>query len=125
MSAGKTIIVGYESYLDEGGIYRVRIQPETAVASLGLITNSPPVGSPNRAGLIRVSAPKNGAGLKPRLLYLKLALGSEPPPDYSLDSKTCIPALTEVFYKTVIVARQVEYLNTLWIVTGGRPEYLR
>ncbi len=125
MSAGKTIIVGYESYYDTGGIYGVRIQPETAAAFLGLADNSPPVGDINRVGLIRVSAPKQGAGLKPRLLYLKLAIGSDPPPDYSLDSHTSIPALTESFYKTVILARQINYLGTLWIVTGGRPEFLR
>lgn len=124
MSAGQTLLTVYESYYDVGGLYPIRIQPESASASIGTVSNSPPSGVANRAARVKVTNSRRGAGLKPRLLYLKIALGSDPPPDYKLDSRTYIPALTESFYKLAITTKQIEYLNGLWIVTGGSPEYL-
>lgn len=124
MSAGTTLIVGYESYFDTGGVYPLRIQPESATAAIGLVSNEPPAAAINRLVSGKVGGSKRQKGLVVRLLYLKLAFGSDPPPDYSLSSRTAIPALTESFFKLAITTGELEYLNTLWKVTGGRPEYI-
>lgn len=125
MSAGKFIFSKYESTMDEGGIYRIRIQPQSALAAVGEELNSPPSGGINRTTTARVRSTNRQFGLGARLLYLKLALGADPPADYDLASVTAIPALTEAFYKLAIIAREISYLDTIWIVTGGRPERLR
>lgn len=125
MSAGKFLYTKYESTMDTGGIYRIRIQPESALAAVGEELNSPPSGGINRTTTARVRSTNRQFGLGARLLYLKLALAAEPPGEYDLTSSTVIPALTESFYKLAIVTREIAYLNTTWIVTGGRPERLR
>lgn len=124
MSAGNTLVVGYESYYDVGGIYPLRIQPESASASIGETSNSPPASPINRIVSAKVGGSKRKKGVLVRLIYLKIALGFDPPPDYSLTSRTAIPALTESFYKLAITTGELVYLDTTWKVTGGRPEYI-
>lgn len=125
MSAGKFIFSKYASTMDEGGIYRIRIQPQSALASVGEELNSPPSEAINRTTTARVRSTNREFGLGARLLYLKLALAAEPPTDYDLAASTAIPALTEAFYKLAILNREINYLGTIWVVTGGRPERLR
>lgn len=125
MSAGKFIYSKYESTMDTGGIYRIRIQPQSALAAVGETLNSPPEAVVNRTTTARVRSTSRQFGLGVRLLYLKLALGADPPSDYDPSSVTVIPALTESFYKLAIVTREITYLGTIWVVTGGRPERLR
>lgn len=122
MSGGSTITVGYESYFDVGGIYPLRIQPESAAASVGETLNSPPSSPINRLPSAKIGGSKRQKGVIVRMLYLKIALGFDPPSDYTLTSHTAIPALTEAFYKLAIVTGELNYLSTTWKVTGGRPE---
>ena len=125
MSSGKFIISRYQSTMDAGGIYKIRIQPDTALASMGLLLNDPPTESVNRSTSARVRGSKRMLGLNARILYLALRLGEDPPGEYSLDSVTSIPALTESFYILAVASGELEYLGVTWRVTGGRPEYLR
>ena len=125
MSAGKFILSKYQSTFDVDGIYKIRIQPESATASIGLVLNDPPSGSVNRLASARVRGSKRMLGTNARILYLTLLLTEDPPGDYSFGATTSIPALTETFYLLAITSGQLEYLGATWRVTGGRPEYLR
>lgn len=121
MSAGTFVKSKYEYGLDPTQIFRIRVQPETLLASAGGTTNDEPAAALNRSLYVKVGASRRQYGIRARGLYLTLAAGATPPPGYATLSKTFIPALTSAFYAAALTAGVVSYLGTTWSVEG-RPE---
>lgn len=123
MSAGAFEISRYEaSYA--ANIHPIRIQPETAAASIGGVDNDPPAGAANNPISVVTSRGRRSRGLIPRTVTLRAPATSQPA-GYLASGLTTIPALTEAFFNAATAGASVTYLGATFTVVGRSPEIVR
>lgn len=117
MSAGNFIRSRYES--DAGNIHPIRIQPETADATIGSV-NAAPAGAVDVPISARVSGGSRQIGLTAR--KVRLAFTGTPPTGYAANSVVTIPILTPARFNSVAVGTTGTYLGTAVEVVGKTSE---
>lgn len=121
MSAGPFVYSKYE--LDNGEVARIRVQPETISASLGVGANTAPSGSISIPGTVRVSNGNRSFGIKPRMVGLRFsATGAG---GYTEGSILRIPVLSSARYDAITVGDTGTYLGAAVEIVGKYPERVR
>lgn len=120
MSAGLFTYSRYEA--NAGGIYRIRIQPETASANIGG-ANAPPSGTINQQGTVRVTGGNRQFGIKARSVTVKFT--GTPPTGYASNQLYRIPILTEALWDGLNLGDTGTYLGVACEVVGKSPERVR
>lgn len=129
MSAGPFIRTFVQSILSPNRIYAIRVQPETIAASVApptgpAVINVPDPGPANQGISATVGGSTRRRGFHVSVVYLSLT--GTPPTNYSLNSRTVIPALNVEFVAAANTpGAAVTYLNTQWRVLSVRPERTR
>lgn len=72
MSAGAFQYSKYE--IDSGGIYRIRVQPETLALVLNSTTNLAPSSDISGVGTVRTGAGNRSFGIRPRLVSIRFTV---------------------------------------------------
>lgn len=121
MSAGAFVSSKYQA--DQGGIFRIRIQPETAVTTLGVNSNTAPSGSIDQIASARARGSKRRIGVTARTVTLK-PVGSAPA-GYKDGQSLVVPVLTPVVYNAVNLGDEATYLGVPYLVSGKSPERVR
>lgn len=121
MSAGAFQYSKYES--DQGGIYRIRVQPETLAATVDATVNGAPTGAIDSQGTVRVSNPRRGFGITPRRISIRWV--GAPPTGYKADETVQVVILTPALYNAANIGDPVTYLATNATVTGKSAEVVR
>lgn len=119
MSAGAFSTTRYQS--DEGGIYGIRVQPETLDLTIGGQTNDPPAGAIDQEGLARVSGGRRRIGIKARNVRIRFA--GTPPAGYEDIGIITLPVLTQAFYNAIPrTGGTGTYLGAAIAVVGKSPQ---
>lgn len=122
MSAGNFIRSRYEaSYSTPGVIHPIRIQPETAAATIGGIANDPPAGNITNPISASISRGKREKGLKPRTLSIQFPATGQPT-GYKASGTTVIVALTLDFWNLAAPGTTITYLGVSCTVIGRSAE---
>lgn len=122
MSAGKFI---RSRYITNGGaIARIRVQPETELASIGGTLNSAPVGAPTVPSRAKVSKGRREVGIGPRKIGVAFSPGQEPD-GYEPDTIIYVPALTRTFYDAAVVDQTMTYLTSQAVIVSKLEESVR
>lgn len=122
MSAGAFSDTKYQS--NKGGIYHIRVQPETAAATIGGGSNTAPAGAVNQEVSARARGGKRQIGMIARTIALK-PVGSAAPAGYKSGASLIIPVLTPDLYDAVSIGDTASYLGTPYLVAGKSPERVR
>lgn len=123
MSAGDFITTTYEATYDTTARHPIRVQTETATASIGGVVNGTVGGVATNPIQARVSGGKRTIGLIAKRVRMKLAPSATPPDGgYTANSTTVIPALRNDFYAAATKGAIVNYLGTTWTVTSRVAE---
>lgn len=122
MSAGAFTTSRYES--DSGGIFRIRVQPETLAADIDSISNGPPAGAINQPVSAKARGNKREYGVIARTVTLEFT--GTPPTGY-LGSNVIVPCLTPDTYQfwTETLEKTGTYLSAPVKVVGQSPERRR
>lgn len=119
MSAGGFSTTRYQS--DEGGIYAIRVQPETLDLTINGDTNDAPTGAIDQEGLARVSGGRRRIGLKARSVRIEFV--GTPPTGYDEGQSISLPVLTQAFYNSIPRAGGTgTYLGAAIRVVGKSPQ---
>jgi hypothetical protein len=112
-------LVGAKYQSDDGGIYKIRVQPETAQANIGG-ANNPPAGAVNRQGSARVGGGNREFGVKARSVTVRFTGAA---PDEYVDNPILrIPILTKALYDGINPGATGTYLGAAVSVIGKQPE---
>lgn len=122
MSAGKFIRSFYET--NGGAIARIRVQPETELATIGGQVNDAPAGPPTVSTTVKVSKGRREYGISPRKVGFVFDPGQEPD-DYDLGTILYIPVMTRARYDAQAVGGSMTYLNGTGIVVSKLEESIR
>ena len=120
MSSGVFTSSKYET--DAGNIHRIRVQPETLLASVGG-ANSAPTGGIDTPGTARVGGGNRQFGIKARSITCKWT--ATPPTGYAENQYVRIPILTKSVYDAINAGDTGTYLSTGVTVVGKNPERVR
>lgn len=122
MSAGVFVNSKYEATYDPTRIHPIRVQPETALQSLG----EDSLAGINNPISARVSAGKRSKGLIARSITMRLN-DATPIAGYKPGSVTRIPILTNADFAAASaqVGAERTYLAGTWTVIGRSPEIAR
>lgn len=93
MSAGDFISSKYES--NGGGIYKIRVQPETIDASVGAISNGPPAGAVDQEISAKARGNKREIGVIARTVTFEFT--GAPPTGYN-GNNVIVPVLSPDTY---------------------------
>lgn len=120
MSEGAFQISKYES--DEGGIYAIRVQPETLALTINGTANAAPAGAVDQEGLARVSGSRRRIGIKARLVRFKFT--AQPTGGgYEIGETLTLPVLTQATYNAIPRAGGTgTYLGAAIEVIGKSPQ---
>lgn len=122
MSAGTFIRSFYET--NGGAIARIRVQPETELATIGGAVNDAPAGPPTVTTTVKVSKGRRAYGISPRKVGFIFDPGEEPD-DYKLGSTVYIPVLTRARYDAQLVGAPMIYLGGTGICISKLEESVR
>lgn len=121
MSSGAFLATGkYEA--DDGGIYRIRVQPETVAANIGS-ANAVPAGAVDSTGSVRVGGGNRQIGIKARSVTVRFT--ETVPEDYAPGQLYRIPILTPAVYDAIQPGSTGTYLGSAVVVVGKNPERVR
>lgn len=123
MSAGEFTSTFYE--LDTGngsGVARVKVQPETLLATINSVANASPGGPATLPVSAKVSKGNREIGIGTRTVTLRFTSGA--PTDYSGDD-VVIPVLQESTFAAWSIGQTGTYLSTAVEVVGRSPESVR
>ena len=123
MSAGEFTTSRYEAGADNGGgIYSIRVQPETLALALGGTDNDPPAGAANQpiATRARKSAREYGVGAR----AVQLRFTAAAPAGYSGDEVT-VPIMTPDLFAAAVPKTVGVYLAVPVEVVSRIPERFR
>lgn len=123
MSAGEFTTSRYEAGTDNGGgIYSIRVQPETLLLTLGGTANDPPAGAANQpiAARARKGAREYGVGAR----AVRLRFTAAPPTNYSGDEVT-VPLMTPDLFAAAVPGTVGVYLTVPVEVVSRIPERFR
>ena len=122
MSAGFFSKTKYQASYGAGtSIHPIRIQPESALATIGSVANTAPTGAVNNPITASVSGSKRSNRLISRRVVIQL--DGDPPAGYDERSVVYLPALTPTFYNAAVVGAAVTYLEKTWKVLSRRQEF--
>lgn len=122
MSAGAFADSKYESVDDVGGIYRIKVQPETLAATIAGQANAAPAGAVNRAISAKVSKSVREIGLGASKCTLKFTGAI---PDGYKGDNVSIPMLAAAFRAAATLGATGTYLGSDVEVVGRTPERVR
>lgn len=122
MSAGDFVNSKYES--DTGGIYAIRVQPETLALSVGGTTNNAPTGAVDQEGRARTSGGNRKYGIKARFVTLRSPeSGGTLPAGYKPGQLLRVPILTPALFNAIPPSGgEATYLGTTMEVVGKGPQ---
>jgi hypothetical protein len=122
MSSGSFIRSIYET--NSGNFARIRVQPETELATDGTTPNDAAIGPVNLPVAAKVSRGAREYGIRPRRIGLVFEDGNEPS-GYESGNIIYIPALTRAFFDALDVDQQITYLGETANVVSKLEEDLR
>lgn len=118
MSAGAFLRSRYES--NSGGIYNIRVQPETLEFTANSVANDPPAGAVDQEISARASGSKRTLGMNARTVTF--VFSGTPPGTYKADSPITIPVLTATAWDSYLRGSTGTYLSTAIVVVGKSAE---
>lgn len=121
MSAGNFVRSRYES--DNGGVYRIRIQPETAAATIAGSVNAAPAGAIDQTVSARIGGGNRQIGVKAR--SVSIAWTGAPPAGYAANELVRVAVLTPAVYNGANLGDAVTYLGSSAEIVGKNPERVR
>lgn len=108
MSAGQFIRTFYET--NGGAIARIRVQPETELATFGGAVNDAPAGPPTVSTTVKVSKSRRGYGIGPRKVGIVFDAG-QAPVGYAPGTIHYIPVMTRAVYDGFVIGAAATYLG--------------
>lgn len=108
MSSGSFINSFYET--NDGEVCRIRVQPETELATNGTVTNDSGTGPQTIPVRAKVSRGSREIGIRPRRIGIKFEVG-QAPTGYAEGQVYYIPALTRAFYDALEIGDDITYLQ--------------
>lgn len=124
MSAGVFVQSRYQSNADiGGGIYPIRVQPETLLLDIGGTVNNPPAGAANQPIFARARKGTREYGVGARAVRLRFDAGAEPT-GYSGD-EVVVPAMTPALFAAATPGATGTYLSAPVTVVSRLPERVR
>ena len=121
MSAGQFNKTKYET--NQGNIVPIKVQPETADAVIGGVTNTAPTGDLTGGfPSARVSGSNRMIGINARTVTVRHTASLA---GYKDDSPLTFPCLTPAFYDACQEGATGTYLGTACIVVGTKPEKIK
>ena len=124
MSAGAFVKSKYEATPDNGGgIYSVKVQPETLACVIATVANAAPAGAVDQKVSARVGGGKRKIGMNCATISLKFT--GTLPTGYKMDGILTIPGLTPAFRAAAAVGATGTYLGQAVEVIGKSPERAR
>lgn len=112
-------LVGAKYEADDGGIYKIRVQPETTQANIGS-ANAAPAGAVDRQGSVRVGGGNREFGIKARSVTVRFTGAA--PDDYVDNPILRIPILTKAVYDAINTGTTGTYQGVAISVIGKQPE---
>lgn len=122
MSSGKFIRTFYET--NGGAVCRIRVQPETELASIGGVVNDAPAGPPTISTTAKVSKTSREYGIKPRRISFAWDAGQEPT-GYDEGQLVYIPIMTRAVYDGVVPGEACTYLAGTGVCVNKLEEQVR
>lgn len=122
MSSGDFIRSIYET--NNGDFARVKVQPETELATTGTVANDAGAGPVNIPTRAKVSRGAREIGILPRRIGIVFETG-QAPTGYKENSVYYIPALTRAFYDAVVEGSEITYLQNSALVVSKLEESIR
>lgn len=122
MSSGRFIRSIYET--NDGNFARIKVQPETELASANGVPNDAGAGPVNLPVAAKVSRGGREYGILPRRIGIVFEEG-QAPTGYVENSVYYIPALTRAFYDACIQDEEITYLANSARVAGKLEESIR
>lgn len=122
MSAGLFLRSIYET--NAGDFARIRVQPETELATNGTVPNDAGAGPVNIPTRAKVSRGSREIGIRPRKIGLIFETGQNPS-GYEPNEVFYIPALTRAFYDAVAEDDEITYLSSTAKVVSKLEESIR
>jgi hypothetical protein len=122
MSSGSFIRSIYET--NAGDFARIRVQPETELATDGTTSNDAAAGPVNLPVAAKVSRGSREYGIRPRRIGLVFEDGNAPA-GYEDGDIIYIPALTRAFYDALTEDQQITYLQSTANVVSKLEEDIR
>lgn len=120
MSAGRFT---YEKYAaDGGGIYRIRVQPETLNLNIGG-ANASASGTINQAGTVRATGSRRSFGIVARRFAVKFT--GTPPAGYASGTIIQLPILTPAVFNGANLGDTGSYLGSTVELVGKIAESVR
>ncbi len=124
MSAGNFVQTRYESNADTGGgIYPIRVQPETLLLDIGGTVNSPPAAPADQPIFARARKGTREYGVGARAVRLRFTPGSIPT-GYSGD-EVVVPIMTAALFANATPGSTGTYLSAPVTVVSRLPERVR
>lgn len=124
MAAGAFIKSKYQATADNGGgIYSVKVQPETLACVIATVTNAAPTAAVDQSVSARVGGGKRKIGMNCATISLKFT--GTPPGGYKPDGILTIPGLTPAFRSAAAIGATGTYLGEAVEVIGKSPERAR
>ncbi len=120
MSAGQFQYARYAA--DGGGIYRIRVQPETLALNIGA-ANASAGGTINQAGTVRATGSRRSFGIVARRFAVKFT--GTPPEGYAANSIIQLPILTPSVFNGANLGDTGSYLGGTVELVGKIGESVR
>lgn len=123
MSAGEFEQSRYEANSDVGGgIYPIRVQPETLLFEIGGTPNNPPAGATDQPIFARARKGAREYGVGARAVRIRFT--GTPPTGYSGD-EVIVPIMTPALFATALPGAGCTYLATAAVIVSRLPERVR
>lgn len=122
MSSGRFIRSFYAT--NGGAIARIRVQPETELATIGGTVNDAPAGPPTIQTTVKVSKGRLEYGISPRKIGFVFDAG-QAPVGYEAGSIYYIPILTRAVYDGVVPGQACTYLQGTGVCVSKLEESVR
>ncbi len=124
MSAGVFVQSRYQSNADVGGgIYPIRVQPETLLLDIGGTVNAPPAGVADQPIFARARKGTREYGVGARAVRLRFDVG-DIPTGYSGD-EVVVPIMTPAAFTAATPGATGTYLGSGVTVVSRLPERIR
>ena len=121
MSAGSFELSKYEA--NDGGVYPIRVQPETLALTLGGTANAAPAGDVDQPILAKVSRANGAYGVRPRKVTIRFT--AAPPDGYSENQTFSLPVMQPTLWDGATTGTVAEYLGVAAIVVSRSAESIR
>lgn len=118
MSAGGFVTSKYQS--NDGGIYKVKLQPETLLMLIDGVANSAPLGDVDQVVSAKVTKTRREIGMGCRAIAIRFTAAI--PDGYKAGQIILVPVMTSALFNGLTGAEPVSYLNGDAEIVYLRPE---